>query len=83
MKTNIKELLSAFDESSGNEDKVYYQDYVISFARYVAMMESLEFNDWLLLNCDLQPHGIYERFGEEYTIEDLYNMYYNEPSKRK
>ena len=43
---------------------------------YIFVKEvAIGFNDWLVLNCHLQPHGVWEFRGEEYTIEELFNKY--------
>lgn len=39
---------------------------------------AIDFLNWIILKCDYQKHGIFEYQGEEYTNEELLEIYKKE-----
>jgi hypothetical protein len=59
-----------------------YNEHIVQQAKELESRQkdefAIEFNEWLIIKCDLQPHGVYQLFGEEYTIKELLEIYKKE-----
>ena len=78
----VEWLVKELQESDYIPKDSLIMNYVINRAKEMEKQKkdefAIEFNEWLIIKCDLQPHGVYQLFGEEYTMNELLEIYKKE-----
>lgn len=62
-------------------DEIFIENWLVDYTEECEKITdefAIGFLNWIILKCDYQKHGIFEYQGEEYTNEELLQIYKKE-----